>query len=124
MIGRPKLLSTVILLVGFALLVFTFMNAYLFLHDDLAILTSGEFVPLFGEALGQLVEVSSRVIYLAVMGWIGAILTNRGIQLYQKLDVSDPSPDPSPKSRVKSVGKSTKKSKSSSPGKSSSKSPQ
>lgn len=36
---------------------------------------------LFGEALAPLIESAIRVLYLGIMGWIGSILTRRGVQI-------------------------------------------
>jgi hypothetical protein len=39
----------------------------------------------FGEAIGPLIETCIRIMYLGIMGWIGSILTVRGIQLVTQL---------------------------------------
>ena len=35
----------------------------------------------FGEALAPLIETCIRAIYLGIMGWIGSIVTRRGVQI-------------------------------------------
>lgn len=70
-----------VLLVGMLLLAFTFINAYMFLKQNLSIISSSGLVDLFGEALAPLVEACIRVMYLGIMGWIGSIVTIRGVQL-------------------------------------------
>jgi len=34
----------------------------------------------FGETLGPLIDTCMKAIYLGIMGWIGSILTRRGVQ--------------------------------------------
>ena len=74
-----------VLFTGVALLVFTFINAYIFLIEELNILGSSDMLKAFGEALGPLIVASIRVMFLAVMGWIGSIITIRGVQLLTQL---------------------------------------
>ena len=76
-----KKLGIVVLFVGVSLLVFTFLNAYVFLREDFVIPSTSGLVDLFGEALGPLIGACIRVLYLAVMGWISSVLTIRGVQL-------------------------------------------
>ena len=68
-----------VLLIGVALLVTTFFDAYLFLKEDVSILPVPDLVAAFGEALAPLIEACIRVLYLGVMGWIGSTVTMRGI---------------------------------------------
>ncbi len=69
------------LIVGIILLVVTFYNAYLFLMGVLEIPISGDLMAAFGETLAPLIEAAIRAIYLGIMGWIGSILTRRGVQV-------------------------------------------
>jgi len=69
------------LIIGIVLLVVTFFNAYLFLMGVLKILPSGDLMRAFGETLAPLIEAGIRAIYLGIMGWIGSILTRRGVQV-------------------------------------------
>jgi hypothetical protein len=68
-----------VLLIGVALLVTTFVDAYLFLTEDVSILPVPNLIAAFGEALAPLIEASIRMMYLGVMGWIGSTVTIRGI---------------------------------------------
>jgi len=70
----------VVLFIGVALLLFTFLSAYQFLMGVLEIVTSEDLMSLFGEALAPLISYAIRALYLGIMGWIGSILTRRGVQ--------------------------------------------
>ncbi|PVX27202.1 MAG: hypothetical protein CW716_03540 [Candidatus Bathyarchaeum sp.] len=74
-----------ILFVGIGLLAFTFISAYIFLINDPTITGSSNLVDAFGSALAPLIGASIRIMYLGIMGWIGAGLTARGIQLIIQL---------------------------------------
>ncbi len=73
------------LFIGVALLAFTFISSYLFLSKDPSIVGSPDLVTVFGDALGPLILTCIRVMYLGVMGWIGSLLTIRGVQLVTQL---------------------------------------
>jgi len=75
----------VTLFIGVALLAFTFVSAYLFLSNDPSIVGSPDLVAVFGDALAPLIVTCIRVMYLGVMGWIGSVLTIRGVQLVTQL---------------------------------------
>jgi len=75
----------VTLFIGVALLAFTFASAYLFLSNDPSITGSSDLVAVFGDALAPLILTCIRVMYLGVMGWIGSMLTIRGVQLVTQL---------------------------------------
>ncbi len=75
----------VTLFIGVALLAFTFASAYLFLSNDPSIPGSPDLVTVFGEALAPLIVTCIRIMYLGVMGWIGSVLTIRGVQLVTQL---------------------------------------
>jgi cytoskeletal protein RodZ len=81
---KMTLTGTIALTMGIGLLVFTFISAYIFLTQDLAILTSTNLEQTFGEALAPLISSCIRVMYLGVMGWIGSLLTIRGITIYSQ----------------------------------------
>jgi len=70
-----------VLLIGVALLVFTFVSAYGFLTQDLSIVTSADLVTTFGTALAPLIATSIHIMYLGVMGWVGSLLTIRGVTI-------------------------------------------
>jgi hypothetical protein len=92
-------IAYVILFVGIGLLAFTFISAYTFLINDPNITGSSNLVDVFGSALAPLIVASIRIMYLGIMGWIGAGLTARGIQLIiqlKRLAAPQPQPRPSP----------------------------
>ena len=70
-----------VLMIGVALLIFTFISSYGFLTQTLSIIASEDLVQTFGEALAPLIATSIRVMYLGVMGWIGSLLTIRGVTI-------------------------------------------
>ncbi len=76
-----KISGFVVLFSGVAVLLFTFFNAYLFLLGALEIPVSTNLIAAFGEALAPLIQMCIRAVYLGIMGWIGSILTRRGVQI-------------------------------------------
>jgi hypothetical protein len=70
-----------VLMVGVALLIGTFVSAYGFLTQSLSIIASQDLVQTFGEALAPLIATCIRIMYLGVMGWIGSLLTIRGVTI-------------------------------------------
>lgn len=70
-----------VLVIGVALLIFTFISAYGFLAQSLEIIASEDLVQTFGEALAPLIATCIRIMYLGVMGWIGSLLTVRGVTI-------------------------------------------
>lgn len=79
--NKPQLTGIIVLFVGVALLAFTFINAFLFLQEPVGILASADLAQVFGEALAPLIQACIRLMYLGIMGWIGSLLTVRGIPL-------------------------------------------
>jgi predicted lipid-binding transport protein (Tim44 family) len=79
--NKPQLTGILILAIGVALLTFTFVNAFLFLQEPLSILATGDLGRVFGDALAPLIQACIRLMYLGIMGWIGSMLTVRGIPL-------------------------------------------
>ena len=75
----------VALLTGIGLLAFTFISAYVSLISNPPITESSDLVDAFGESLAPLIEASIRIMFLGIMGWIGSILTARGIQFITQL---------------------------------------
>jgi hypothetical protein len=69
------------LAIGAALLIFTFISAYGFLTQSLSIIASGDLAGTFGQALSPLIATCIRVMYLGVMGWVGSLLTIRGVTI-------------------------------------------
>lgn len=80
-INKVEVSGLIVLFIGVVLLIFAFFNAYMFLTGQLEILASQDILQAFGEALAPLIVACIRILYLAIMGWIGSILTVRGIQL-------------------------------------------
>ncbi|RJS84528.1 hypothetical protein CW702_02355 [Candidatus Bathyarchaeota archaeon] len=80
MMDSVKLSGFIVLFIGVAVLLFTFYHAYLLLQGVLEIPTSENLMALFGDALAPLISYSIRALYLGIMGWIGSILTRRGVQ--------------------------------------------
>ncbi len=76
---KPEASGIAVLLIGVALLMTTFIDACLFLKEDVSILPVPNLIAAFGEALAPLIEASIRMMYLGVMGWIGSTVTIRGI---------------------------------------------
>jgi hypothetical protein len=82
---RVSLSGIAVLLTGVALLVFTFVSAYGFLTQSLSIIASQDLVQTFGNALAPLIATCIRIMYLGIMGWIGSLLTIRGISIITRL---------------------------------------
>ena len=78
---KTEISGLIILFVGVALLIFTFLNAYWFLTQDIGLIATSDLVKAFGEALAPLIATCIRIMYLGIMGWIGSLLTLRGISL-------------------------------------------
>jgi hypothetical protein len=57
-----------VLMIGVALLIFTFVSAYGFLTAGLSIITSQDLMQTFGEALAPLIATCIHIMYLGVMG--------------------------------------------------------
>ncbi len=70
-----------VLSMGVALLIFTFFSAYGFLSQDLQLFSTQDLVQTFGATLGPLIATSIRIMYLGVMGWIGSLITIRGVTI-------------------------------------------
>jgi hypothetical protein len=70
-----------VLMIGIALLIFTFVSAYGFLTQALSIISSGDLAQTFGAALAPLIATSIRIMYLGVMGWVGSLVTIRGVTI-------------------------------------------
>ena len=98
--------------VGIILLVFTFISAYGFLTQSIEIIASQDLVQTFGESLAPLIATCIRVMYLGVMGWIGSLITIRGVTMIvnaprlesppQKTASAQPKPTPEQTEKTKS----------------------
>lgn len=78
---KIALSGVAVLMIGVALLIFTFISAYGFLTQSLSIIASDNLIRTFGETLAPLIGTCIRVMYLGVMGWIGSLLTVRGVTI-------------------------------------------
>ncbi len=70
-----------VLSIGIALLIFTFFSAYGFLTESIITLSTQDLVQTFGEALGPLIAAAIHIMYLGVMGWVGSLITIRGVTI-------------------------------------------
>ncbi len=70
-----------VLAIGLVLLIITFASAFAFLSDGLQILSTQNLAQTFGDSLAPLIATSIRVMYLGVMGWIGSLVTIRGVTI-------------------------------------------
>ncbi|MCX8153355.1 MAG: hypothetical protein N3E52_02865 [Candidatus Bathyarchaeota archaeon] len=70
-----------VLFIGIALLIFTFLSAYGFLTESVMPLSAKDLTQTFGEALGSLIAAAIHVMYLGVMGWVGSLITIRGVTI-------------------------------------------
>ena len=78
---KTALSGITVLAIGIALLIFTFISAYVFLIANTQITSTQDLVQNFGESLAWLISTAIRVMYLGVMGWIGSLITIRGVTL-------------------------------------------
>lgn len=88
---RIALSGITVLGIGIALLIFTFASAYGFLASGLSIIATEDLAQTFGEALAPLIGTCIRVMYLGVMGWMGSLITIRGVTLIAHLPPSESS---------------------------------
>jgi len=98
-IDRPEISGLLILFIGVGLLAFTFLNAYWLLSEDINIVASQDLVTAFGQALAPLIATVIHIMYLGIMGWIGSLLTLRGIPLltHPKTTITQPAQAPAQK---------------------------
>jgi len=78
-----------VLAIGITLLIFTFASAFGFLYEGFQIISTQDLTQTFGEALGPLIAASIRVMYLGVMGWIGSLITIRGVNIINNAPKAD-----------------------------------
>ena len=84
-----------VLCIGVTLLIITFVSAYGFLTESIMPLSTQDLVQTFGEALGPLIAAAIHIMYLGVMGWIGSLVTIRGVTLMTnapKTEAAKPTP--------------------------------
>jgi len=82
---KVALSGITVLIIGVAMLIFTFISAYGFLTQSLSIMASADLVQTFGEAFAPLIAACIHIMYLGIMGWIGSLLTIRGITIIAHL---------------------------------------
>ena len=78
---KIALSGVTVLGIGIALLIFTFASAFGFLTDSFQVISTQDLVQSFGDALGPLIGAAIRIMYLGVMGWIGSLITIRGVTI-------------------------------------------
>ena len=87
-----------VLCIGVALLIITFVSAYGFLTESIMPLSTQDLVQTFGEALGPLIAAAIHIMYLGVMGWVGSLVTIRGVTIMTnapKAEATTPTPQAS-----------------------------
>ena len=105
---KIALSGTIVLFIGVGLLLFTFFTAFGFLSESLNIIGYKDFAALFGEALAPLIAACIRIMYIGIMGWIGSILTIRGITILSNLPAAATKKvivSPKPKQEAKAKAK-------------------
>jgi hypothetical protein len=92
---KAEISGLLVLFIGVGLLAFTFVNAYWFLSADVGIVANQDVIAAFGKAIAPLMVTVIHVMYLGIMGWIGSLLTLRGIPLLAraKTPVAQPTPE-------------------------------
>ncbi len=78
---KVALSGVAVLVIGVMLLISTFIAAYGFLTQSISIIANGDLVRTFGEALTPLIAACIHIMYLGVMGWVGSLVTIRGVTL-------------------------------------------
>jgi hypothetical protein len=83
-----------VLAIGLTLLILTFASAYGFLSEGLNMTSTQDLAQTFGATLAPLIATSIRVMYLGVMGWVGSLITIRGVTIIAntpKTEAGEPS---------------------------------
>lgn len=83
-IEKSEAVAFIIIAVGLALLILTFVIAYSMLISVVSITTSKDLAEAIGMILGPIAEAVIKIMFLGIMGWTGSIATMRGIQLYRE----------------------------------------
>lgn len=79
--GKIAFSGFTVLAIGVGLLIFTFFSAYGFLTAGISPISTQDLIQTFGEALGPLIGAAIQVMFLGVMGWIGSLITLRGVAI-------------------------------------------
>jgi hypothetical protein len=78
---KVALSGIIVLIIGVALLIFTFVSAYGFLTQSLSIIASVDIVRTLSASLPSIIAAGIHSIFLGIMVWIGSLLTVRGITI-------------------------------------------
>ncbi|TRO47831.1 hypothetical protein E2P47_03840 [Candidatus Bathyarchaeota archaeon] len=79
--GKIAFSGFAVLVIGITLLLFTFFSAYGFLTAGISPISTQDLIQTFGEALGPLIAAAVQIMFLGVMGWIGSLITLRGVAI-------------------------------------------
>lgn len=95
-LDKVEISGLLVLFIGVGLLAFTFLNAYWLLTADVGLVATQELVAAFGNVVAPLIATVIHIMYLGIMGWIGSLLTLRGIPLltHPKTAIAQPTPAP------------------------------
>ncbi len=88
--GKIAFSGFTVLAIGVGLLIFTFFSAYGFLMAGISPISTQDLIQTFGEALGPLIAAAIQVMYLGVMGWIGSLITIRGVTVMTNITKEPP----------------------------------
>lgn len=88
--GKIAFSGFTVLAIGVGLLVFSFFSAYGFLTAGISPISTQDLIQTFGEALGPLIAAAIQVMFLGVMGWIGSLITLRGVAVVTNITKSPP----------------------------------
>ena len=88
--GKIAFSGFTVLAIGVGLLIFTFVSAYGFLTAGISPISTQDLIQTFGEALGPLIAAAIQVMYLGVMGWIGSLITIRGVTVMTNITKEPP----------------------------------
>ena len=88
--GKIAFSGFTVLAIGVGLLIFTFFSAYGFLTAGISPISTQDLIQTFGEALGPLIAAAIQVMYLGVMGWIGSLITIRGVTVMTNVTKEPP----------------------------------
>jgi len=97
---KAEISGLLVLFIGVGLLAFTFLNAYWLLSADVGLIPTQDLVAAFGTVIAPLIATVIHVMYLGIMGWIGSLLTLRGIPLLTHAKPTDAQPTPAFKQSV------------------------
>jgi hypothetical protein len=111
--GKIAFSGVTVLAIGVALLVFTFASAFTFLSGSVQVLSSQDLAQTFGDSLAPLIAASIRIMYLGVMGWIGSLITIRGVTIIANAPKTDmpesQKPTQEPAQKTQPIQQQTKK---------------